>query len=75
MSTNDKLKNETANGTKPVLCDVCQCSHRRLALKVNEVLVCYDCIDFFKNEAVVTKTDVMTVLNKQTDYVRSLNIA
>ena len=69
------INHKTANGTKPVLCDVCQCSHRRLALKVNEVSVCYDCIDFFKNEAVITKTDVMTVINKQTDYVRSLNIA
>lgn len=51
------------------ICDVCQCSHRRLALTVNEVLVCYDCIDFFKNEAIITKTDVMAVINKQIDYV------
>lgn len=25
MSTNDKLKNETANGTKPVLCEGLEC--------------------------------------------------
>jgi len=72
---NFNLKTETANGTKPVLCDVCQCSNRRLALKVNEVTVCYDCVDFFKNEASVTNTPVISVIEKQTDYVRSLNIA
>ena len=72
---NDSLKHEAANDAKPVLCDVCQCSNRRLALKVNEVTVCYDCVDFFKNEASVTNTPVISVIEKQTDYVRSLNIA
>jgi hypothetical protein len=38
MSTNDELKNETANGTKPVLCDVLSDEHievmaRKVALR------------------------------------------
>jgi hypothetical protein len=40
MSTNNELKNETANGTKPVLADgayVCDCGNKA------KIPLCYEC--------------------------------
>jgi hypothetical protein len=65
------------NSTKPVLCDVCHLSERRLAITVNEVAICYGCVDYFNSQAKHLQKPIMQIIEQQTIYVRSLvaNIA
>jgi hypothetical protein len=45
MSTNDELKNETANGTKPVLCAVCKSDDKVEFLTITDCNLCVKCQD------------------------------
>lgn len=45
MSTNYELKNETANGTKPVLCAVCKSDEKVEFLTITDCNLCGKCQD------------------------------
>jgi hypothetical protein len=45
MSTNDELKNETANGTKPVLCAVCKSNEKVEFSTITDCNLCGKCQD------------------------------
>lgn len=70
-------KSSSRNSTKAVLCDVCHLPERRLAITVNEVAICYDCVAYFNSQAKFEQKPVMQLIEHQTNYVRSLaaNIA
>jgi len=71
---NKTLNNHrNGNNANTVLCGVCHSNHRRLAIKVNNVSICYDCVDFFNNQAKVENKPVMSVIEHQTLYVASLS--
>ena len=65
------------NSINTVLCDVCHCSERRLAITVNEVTICYGCVGYFNSQAKHLQKPVMQIIEHQTNYERSLvaNIA
>ena len=66
-------ENHESNNANTLLCGVCHSNHRRLAIKVNSVSICYDCVGFFKNQAKVENKPVMSVIEYQTAYIRSLS--
>jgi len=54
-------------------CNVCKCNHRKLALKVNEINICYDCIDFFNNLSKNNSRSPIEEIEYQTKYILSTN--
>jgi hypothetical protein len=49
MSTNNELKDETANGTKSVLCAVCKSDDKVEFLTITDCNLCVKCQDELKD--------------------------
>ena len=51
------------------VCGVCGGDHRRICLKVKNVEICFDCLDFFVNLAKCDKKKLFDEIDYQIDYM------
>lgn len=52
-------------------CGVCHYNHQKIALKIQDIKICYGCIDFFKNLARVENKETLTVIKDQIKYIKT----
>lgn len=51
------------------LCDVCKDGDRRVAVTINNVKICHDCLDFFQNLAKRNNRTIQDEVYHQVNYI------
>lgn len=70
MTEKDNVKNEGGFGY-PLLCDVCEDDSKTVAVTVNGINVCHNCIDFFKSLGKCNNRGVQEELYFQVNYINN----
>lgn len=65
-----EAKRETnERSTYALLCDVCKDGDRRVAVTINNVNICHNCLEFFQNLAKQNNRTIQDEVYHQVDYI------
>lgn len=56
--------------TYALLCDVCKDGNRRVAVTINDVKICHDCLNFLQNLSKQNKRSFLYEIYYQVNYIK-----